>query len=515
MAYNDKLSIRYLEMARHPVTDQAYAGEDIRFSTLFETLESELGGAQSILGPSNIDWSRIREGSERILVNQSKDLRVASWLTWALYECESFAGLLAGLGLIHHLCDKHWQVLYPRKSRTRCAAIGWLVLRLEKLLVEDIAITRQLPVFQQMVKYLDSLDELFGRYLVDEAPLLLPIRRRLTRMIQRAIQVEKEPVTVVEQVKQVAAQLFSSNPHIDNEKDAQRALGTLEESARNLCLWWLKQKSTDSRAFRLARSLVWLEVDDIPGYNAEKVTQLRALPADKLRNYKERFEQGLYADLIVDVEAALVRAPFWFDGQRLIWQCLKALDADAAMREVEAHVALFIKRMPEVIGLYFQDGTPFADAETRKWMAIHAMPPASPANQAHDTDKPHNQPEWEAVYGELVDTLPENGLKAAVQIMSQHLNRANGERDRFFWRLCLARLCHHAKNYELAKIQLEFLDQTLQSAGLHTWEPRTSLDVLRLLYDCYGQLPHNESSVQRKAEIHQRLCHYDLERLIA
>ncbi|MDU8497654.1 type VI secretion system protein TssA [Pseudomonas syringae] len=514
MSYKDELSVRYMEVARRPVTTLSYAGDDVRYSNAFERLECELGGAQSVMGALTIDWRRIREGSEDILVNQSKDLRVASWLAWALYECESFPGLLAGLGLIHYLCDHHWQVMHPGKPRTRSAALRWLLLRLEKVLVEDISIINQLPVFQEIVRYLDSLDELFGRYLGDDAPLLLPLRRRLARMIERAAQAEKEPVTIVEQVRQVATQLFSSNAPIDSEKDAQRALSSLEESARSLCKWWLKQKTTDPRVFRLGRALVWLAVDSVPTANAEKVTQVRGLPADKLKNYKERFEQGMYADLIVDVESSLACSPFWFDGQRLVWDCLKALGAESAMHAVEAHFSLFLKRFPEVVELRFQDGAPFANAETLQWVATLISPPVSSPQQAWETDE-HELPEWEAVYLELVSTLPEKGLKASVRVLSQHLNSANGGRDRFFWRLCLARICHLAKKYELASVQLECLDQELQTSALHTWEPLVALDILRLLHSCYELMPQNDKSAQRKEEVYRRLCQDDLERFIA
>ncbi|WP_439851378.1 type VI secretion system protein TssA [Pseudomonas syringae] len=515
MAYKEKLSIRYLDIARHPIATQDYAGHDIRFSTLFESLEQALGGAQSIFGYLNVDWPKIREDSEHILVSQSKDLRVASWLAWALYECESFVGLVAGLGLIHYLCECHWQVLHPRKLRTRSAAVAWLILRLEKVLVEDVSITNQLIVFQQLANHLDKLDNLFERYLNDDAPLLLPLRRRLARMIERAVQAEKEPVTVVGQVKQVAAQLFSSSSPINNEKDAQRASSSMDESVRSLCRWWLKQKTTDPRAFRLGRSLVWLAVDNAPDCNAEKVTQLRGLPSEKRSLYQERFEQGLYADLIVDVETTLVSSPFWFDGQRLIWNCLKALGATAAMYEVEAHLAMLLKRIPELVELRFHDGTPFANANTLEWITAHVLPPVVTEAHLRETDGKTELSEWDAVYRELLPSLQDGGLKSAVRVLSQRLYSAEGGRDRFFWRLCLARLCYQAKEYVLAKIQLEFLDQQLQSSGLQLWEPLVYLDVLRLLYDCYERLPQNEKSASRKEDVYQRLCHCDLEGLIA
>lgn len=514
MAINDKLSIRYLDIARHPVATGDYAGEDIRFSTAFEALERELGGAQAVFGEVNVDWPRIREGCEHILFNQSKDMRVASWLAWALYECESLVGLSAGLGLIHYLCKEYWPLLHPRKLRTRSAAMQWLLLKLEKTLVEDISITHQLPEFQQLLRQFDGLDELFNLYMGSDAPLLLPLRRRLARMIQRAEQVEKEPVKVVQRVRQAAVQLFSSDAHIDNEKDAQRTLSMQESSVRSICRWWLKQKTTDPRAFRLGRAQVWYAVDSLPERNSEKITQLRRLPADKLTNYQERFEQGFYADLIVDIEASLAGSPFWFDGQRMVWNCLKALGGEAAMREVEVQFALLLKRIPDLIELRFHDGIPFADAETLQWIAAYVLPPETNAPSAGGTDRPYEASEQTSLYHDALSVLKKNGLKAAVQLVTDHLNSVEGGRERFFRRLYVARLCIEAKKYELAKFQLEYLDQEFQTTSLSAWDPTIFLEVSRLLYSCYERMALNDKAAARKEVIYQRLCHHDLERFI-
>ena len=80
----------------------------MRFSSEYECLESELTKAQSIHGTRQPDWHKILETSERLLRQQSKDLRVAVWMTWALYQRESYTGLLAGLGLLRYLCEHHW-----------------------------------------------------------------------------------------------------------------------------------------------------------------------------------------------------------------------------------------------------------------------------------------------------------------------------------------------------------------------------------------------------------------------
>jgi len=77
--------------------------------------------------------------------------------------------------------------------------------------------------------------------------------------------------------------------------------------------------------------------------------------------------------------------------------------------------------------------------------------------------------------------------------------------------LALARLCFTARKYELAKNQLENLDQTLRNAGLHTWEPDLAQQVLQLLHKCCESLPQNHAVRECKEEIYRRLCHLDLE----
>ena len=115
MSHTRKLASHYLELADTPASQVNYAGEDVRYSVEFEALETELSKATSLHGGGPIDWQKILEGSERLLREQSKDLRVAAWLTWALQQRESFSGLLAGLGMLLRLCEQHWDDVHPRK----------------------------------------------------------------------------------------------------------------------------------------------------------------------------------------------------------------------------------------------------------------------------------------------------------------------------------------------------------------------------------------------------------------
>lgn len=516
MTYSNTLTTHYLELAKSPINQEDFAGNDVRYSSEYEALENELSKAVALHETGGIDWQKVREHSETLLSLHSKDLRVTAWLIWGLYQRESFAGLQAGFSMLHYLCLNHWAELHPRKPRTRAAAISWLLPRLEQALAGHIPIGEQLPLFRSLAEQLRALEGCLSNHLGDDAPLLLPLCNRLDSLVSRAGQGKPEPGSVgaaIAQVKQVASQMLAPAAPVDNEKDAHKTLRALQDHARPLCAYWLKQKASDLRALRLARTLLWLPIDSLPERNAEQITALRGLPADKLTSYQERYQNGQYADLLVDLEASIARAPFWLDGQHLVWQCLQELGAEQAMREVEIQLALFMQRMSGLEDLRFHDGSAFADAQTRAWLSSHVMPhvqaPISEAAPAANDGG--SLPAWDIALQETLPKLRKDGLKSAVQQLKLGLAQARGGRERFFWQLTLARLCYSAKKYDLAKTQLESLDQTLQATGLGDWEPDLALDVLRMLHSCCELLPQNHAVRESKEEIYRRLCHLDLE----
>lgn len=515
MTYSSKLTAHYLHVAKFPINEDNFAGADVRYSVEFEALENELGKASAVHETAAIDWEKVRCDSELLLSSHSKDLRVAAWLVWGLYQRESFAGLQAGFSLLHYLCLNHWAELYPRKARTRAAAVSWLVPRLEEALAEHVPFGEQLPLFRSLAEQLRALEGYLSEQLGEEAPLLLPLCRRLDEMVKRATQTQAEPSSIsaaIAQVKQVASQIIAPSTPVESEKEAHKSLRNLQDHARPLCAYWLRQKATDLRALRLARCLLWLPIDSLPERNSEHITALRGVPVDKLKSYQERYESGQYSDLLVDLEASIARAPFWLDGQHLVWQCLQALNAELAMREVEIQLGLFIQRMNGIEELRFHDGSAFADGQTRAWLISHVLPHVqAPSQEAPAEPTTGASPAWEIALQHALIELRKNGLKSAVQQLKQGLTSANGGRERLQWQLSLARLCYGAKKYDLAKSQLEALDHVLQTNALASWEPALVLEVLRLLHSCCELLPQNNAVRERKEEIYHRLCHLDLE----
>lgn len=517
MNHSQPLCTHYLQLAKCAISPDDFGGSDLRYCPEFEELENEVAREATLHETAQTDWKLVRERSETFLETQSKDLRVVAWLAWSLFQCESYKGLQAGLAMLRYLTSHHWDELHPQKPRTRAAAVSWLCLRLEQIQFEQVAIAGQLSLFRQLMEDLHTIEGSLSLHLGAGAPLLLPLCRRLEKLIARSSQGHPEPGSLgaaFAQVKHVAEQLIAPGASVDNEKNAHKALRTLQDQTRPLCIYWLKQKASDIRALRLARTLLWLPIEAQPEHDAEKITALRGVPADKLAGFKERFAQRQYADLMIELEACMARSPFWLDGQRFTWECLEALQAQYAMREVEIQLALFLQRLPGLEELQFHDGTPFADPQTRLWIRTSVLPHSKASEPPPETLRPKGDDTtaaWEQGLQDALSTLQASGLKVAVQQLKKEMRMAGSRREHFFWQLTLARLSFHAKKYELARVQLNTLDKLLHSRGLNDWEPDLVLDVLNLLHTCCELLPQNHEVREHKEEIHRRLCHLDVE----
>lgn len=150
MTFSSKLAAQIMAVAKAPITATSFAGDDIRYAAEYEVLEHELAKAASLHAAGTVDWEAVREGSESLLSTQTKDLRIAAWLTWGLYQRDSFLGLHAGIAMLGFLCRDHWEDIHPRKDRTRAAAISWLVPRMEQVLADHVPMGEQLPLFEQI-----------------------------------------------------------------------------------------------------------------------------------------------------------------------------------------------------------------------------------------------------------------------------------------------------------------------------------------------------------------------------
>jgi type VI secretion system protein ImpA len=91
-------------------------------------------------------WSKLVQLASQKIREKSKDLAIAVWLTEGLVHQHGFAGLRDGLMLIHGLCERFWDAVYPLPDEgdleVRAAPLQSLLERNAGLWVFEIPLTR-------------------------------------------------------------------------------------------------------------------------------------------------------------------------------------------------------------------------------------------------------------------------------------------------------------------------------------------------------------------------------------
>ncbi|MBC7699864.1 type VI secretion system protein TssA [Aquabacterium sp.] len=132
------------EALRAPIAGGLPCGADPSFSTEFDQIaemrredDPTLDQGEWVTSVKVADWPGVVRQCAQLLNQQTKDLRLAQWLTEALALIRGYAGLLQGLQLCTALCENHWDDLHPQADEgdmdQRVGNMTWLLQRLVSL----------------------------------------------------------------------------------------------------------------------------------------------------------------------------------------------------------------------------------------------------------------------------------------------------------------------------------------------------------------------------------------------
>ena len=80
-----------------------------------------------------VEWKKVVGHGDVLLKQRSKDLLIASYVAYGMYQQRSLPGLCDGVALVACMIDEYWDDLFPdmkRSQKARGGALGWLLARL-------------------------------------------------------------------------------------------------------------------------------------------------------------------------------------------------------------------------------------------------------------------------------------------------------------------------------------------------------------------------------------------------
>ncbi|MGL3210456.1 type VI secretion system protein TssA [Bradyrhizobium sp. BR 1433] len=507
-----------VQLGAAPVPGPAPAGSNIREAAEFERLEAEVRRMEAE-GPLAVDWRTVVVLSLDILSKQSKDILVACWATYGLFRTEGYQGLAVGLGVLRCTLDAYWEELFPpvKQERARAGAIDWLVGRLRLTIVENAPTEADYPAVLDAYDALDDLARLLSQKLTDEQVALEDLFRTLKSHYEEAkhaIAAAAERVAEVAQAdEQAVAAPVESTPPVETAQAAIGSIGAGGDWAGLIdrLLNMLRQAAAarrvvapaDPKVYLLNRVGSWMRFDELPPDMDGRTTTLP--PGDEICAFEAKVAADQHGAVVNMAEELVWTQPFWLDAHRHAANALEKMGPlfEPAATAVRAAVALLARCYPRILDCQFNDGRPYADEETRAWLAVGETERCDPV---------------EAKIAEADRLIDAGQPQAAFKKLSSVLDGMTSERGRFIGRLAQARFCIDTGFVTTAIPLLEHLEQVVVEHRLESWEPALALDAAELRYRAitHPEAPQLIDEPPRRAaleQIRRRVASIDIARM--
>jgi type VI secretion system protein VasJ len=536
----------------------------------FAQLEQEIGKLGSLQTDTVVEWRKVINASSLIIREKSKDLEAATYLCRGLWERDRYAGLRVGFTILRDIIQEHWDIAYPtnrKKGKIRAGKINWLVDRVGKLLARENENREKVNAPKPEEKeaaiacaeLIKEIESLLNEKLGDNAPILREVREPLHEYQQNFIYLEEQAAAektkqeadqkakqeADQKAKQEAAQQESSvvapaappqqqaqqtaapPPKLDvpqapqslaSANDITKAFASCHSTLYQIAAIKRAEKLYDPLPYRILRFSAWMSFEKMPFIQNDKFVA-PGPPQSKIGECASLLEQGQYAALIESVESIFANPKipanaYWLDAHRLTATALEALGPQysQAKQAVIDELAAFLRRLPGLPELTFNDNTAFADAQTQLWISEQvlagqaasesAVSPSEGAQAWMKTAKEAKQLASKGQFAEGLSLLQEGGKSAASQ------------REQFFWLLEQARFCYDTSQVDLAVPLLEFLEEKVGRFALEEWEPMLSVEVAHLLLKCHKKL-FKDGAPEIDKRLYARLCRLDVSSALA
>lgn len=493
-----------------PIREDKPGGDSVVYEPEFEQIRAEIAKIDSLTGEIP-DWNGVASLGVTLLSSKAKDLTVAGYLVLGLFRTGGYPGLVSGLDICRDLITNFWETMYPEISRMRgrAAALSWMDERVSAAVTRTPPTTSDHELVKAAVESMKALYAVVNEKFADAAPSIGELRRSL----DDAMRISTPTAAPVAASAAASGAAASGAPAtIDSPDAAYRVFRNAGNEIRRAAEYLIKLDPASPVPYLAQRGAAWSAIRELPA-DKDGLTQFSAPDANVPANWDKLMAAGEWKGLLEDTEWRLTASPFWIDINYYVALALENLGHEAAARVVTDQTVALVKRFPKLLELTYLDGRPFAEAATRQWVRSEMSSGGGGGEGGSGAPTVEVDP-VEEVGREARGMAARGRLAEAADLLQKRIAECGLPRERFRWRLMLARVCFDANQPAVAAAQLRLLDDEIEAHRLEAWEPGLALDALVSLYKCEKKLGGNgagsKDGLTRLEGLYNRLCRLDV-----
>ncbi|WP_027722045.1 type VI secretion system protein TssA [Maridesulfovibrio zosterae] len=477
-----------LDLGKKPVSDASPAGKDARYEPEYDELQQEVDKLTSVTG-GIIDWKHVAKLCSAILLNKSKDMKVASYLGAALIQLKGVEGLSVSTQILLDLVTEYWDTMYPAKKRMRgrFSAVKWWAENAQKFLQNYDGPDLSKDDAELLTQRLVNLDQALSET-SEEAPAL----HNLLGYVDR-LPVEAGPEETAEPDEQsgsgdapsgsVTTSTPSTGPAaVGNINSADECSAELKSGLSYfsaVSAYMLANDLPNFVGYRVRRLSSWMLISVPPPAQGGK-TMIPPPDSSVKSSIEAQLAAGDFSGAVQAAESRVGEFLFWLDLSRFTAEALEGMGSDYAdaKKSIELDISHFVGRLNGLEALSFSDGTPFADAKTKSWLRSMGKSSGQDSSGSSAPDS-----ESAKVLSKASELVNSKKLFDAVSLIQDSYNRTPSLRDSFLLRLGLIGILTDMNQSGLAHVHvMEVLDH-IEHFNLENWEPDLALNGLKAVYE--------------------------------
>jgi type VI secretion system protein VasJ len=461
-----------LDLIIAPIPGQNPMGENINYDTDFDVLKAEINK----LG--NIDYALVEEKSKKLLREKSKDIRLLGFLSLCCTRNSQWDQLADVYEGFSKLADQGYDAMFPDRPAAKLQAFQWLS---QPRYVDALANKKpEEKDYEHVARLSASLTKL--KSLVDKKfPQGSPFP---VGLYGAAISWEKQckPKPKPEPAAGGAAAAGQAGgAAAPGQAEAMETPKQAQAAGRKAAYFLIEKEPQKIMGYRLMRSLRWDILEKAPPSEGGK-TQVAPPAADLQASLSNAFKANDYKTVFDKAEIAFTAGAnhLWLGLQRMAAIACKNLGNPYAgvYQAILYETGLLIKRVPELLGLSFSDGTPLCDDAAKDWIASEVKPLFSAEAGAGPTAST-------AAAGDPIETekkeataLAAGGnIEKALDFVQTAIRNSSNERDNFRRSIIMCSLLVSAKQPDIALSILESLNEKIASYHIDKWDPDLAVDA--------------------------------------
>ncbi|GAB5550345.1 MAG: hypothetical protein SangKO_101050 [Sandaracinaceae bacterium] len=518
------LAAELAEMAKpwtEPVPGDSPVGIDAKYELTHEELRNDVTALDSPTG-GNLDWEDGVKRAGALLTDTSKDLLIATYLAFGLWETKRIEGLATGLEVITQICERYWEDCYPpvRRIRGRSNALSWLLDRVEGPLPDQKLTAKD----RHAVELLEEASKRFIAVVRDKFEDAAPSVRPLQDNIQRLKMSVPEPAAPKPAAPppQAAPKPAAAAPRpaaapaaapaapsapadLADTKEVKKFATNVGKSLVDAAKSLREASLSEPMSFTFVRVGLALGATVPPAEGGQ--TKVPAPPDMVVKDFDAKLSAGDWEGLVKKAELTLAGKRYWLDMHRYAALALGNMGKEyaGARDAVLAGAALWVKLFPELLDLSFAGGLPFASDLTKDWLANEVAGGGGGGGGGGEAG------EGAEVLGKARSLAAGGKVDEALGALEGLAHSARSGRARFKARLAMAQSLSSGNTASAAEGIYDSLLAEIDAVRLEQWEPELAAECYRGHLACLRSMKKANDPVvaQQTALVYRRLCRVD------